>query len=93
MQVNDHYVHLAGNETQIHLCRAISESLRETALLVRYGGDELVALMTGPIFSQAPVVTERISSLVDLQSVYLESENSQQVTISIGMYNGARVRQ
>ncbi len=84
-KVNDTFGHRAGDETLKHLCKIISENLRETDLLVRYGGEELVVLMPGTIVHQAHIVAERVRSIVELQPVTLENGKNITVTISIGM--------
>ena len=84
-KVNDNHGHVAGDETLKHLCKVISENLRETDLLVRFGGEELVVLMPGTIVTQAHVVAERVRSLVESQPVILDNGKNVDVTISIGL--------
>lgn len=84
-RVNDDHGHQAGDSALKHLALIIQEHLRETDLLVRYGGEELIVLMPGTILSRAQLVADRIRALVMTTPVNLDNDKQIQVTISIGM--------
>lgn len=46
-RINDEFGHKAGDRALVLIGKVLSESLRETDFLARYGGEELVALLPG----------------------------------------------
>ena len=46
-QINDVFGHKAGDRALALIARVLTESLRETDFIARYGGEELVALLPG----------------------------------------------
>lgn len=83
--VNDEHGHLVGDMALGHLASVIQENLRETDLLVRYGGEELLVLMPGTIISRAHVVAERVRALVMATPLTLKNGKQLEITISLGM--------
>ncbi len=53
-KVNDTYGHKSGDKALVMIGRLLSERLRETDFIARYGGEEIVVLLTG---AQADDVT------------------------------------
>lgn len=84
-QVNDQYGHQVGDKALNHLGKVIQEHLRETDLLVRYGGEELVVLMPGTRLGRAHAVAERVRTLVMTTPITLVNGEKLKITISIGM--------
>lgn len=84
-KINDENGHLVGDRALKHLAFVIKEHLRETDLLVRYGGEEMIVLMPGVILSGAYVVAERVRELVKARPLILENGQQLVMTISLGM--------
>jgi len=81
-EINDRYGHLAGDKILREVAAYLSESIRETDYLIRYGGDEFLMILieTG---QTAVVVRDRIingSSLAEKTTHLIGSP----VTLSIG---------
>ena len=58
--VNDRYGHVMGDRVLIQVARVISESLRESDSVARFGGEEFVVLLPGAEVPRAVQVAERI---------------------------------
>ncbi len=81
-QINDRYGHNTGDEVLISISRELVETLRESDIVVRYGGDEFLIILpetngeteiAKDRIIEAMAVTERFTRLVDFP-----------VTLSIG---------
>lgn len=82
--VNDRFGHAVGDRLIVSIARVIQESLRETDVLARYGGDEFVVILTETPLERAIDVAERIRASVENTSF---SDDGERVasTISIGV--------
>jgi diguanylate cyclase (GGDEF)-like protein len=81
-QINDQYGHKAGDEVLVAISRELVATLRESDIVVRYGGDEFLAILpetdgeteiARDRISNAMAASERFAGLVDFP-----------VTLSIG---------
>ncbi len=59
-QINDTYGHLVGDEVLKFIASSISECVRASDIVARYGGDEFVAVLDNADEQQAVQVAERI---------------------------------
>ena len=84
-QVNDAHGHHIGDQALQHLTKIIAKVLRETDLLVRYGGEELVILMPGTSETKALLVAERLRGLVESSPLRLEKGAQIKMSISLGL--------
>lgn len=81
--VNDHYGHGFGDEVLAKTSKALQEEVRESDVLVRYGGEEFVIIFTNTNCQNGVLFAERIRRRIEL----LEWEGREYVqTISIGLY-------
>jgi two-component system, cell cycle response regulator len=81
--VNDTYGHLVGDRVLKSVCVAARASLREGDVLLRFGGEELLAVMPAASLADVRDVGERLRMVVEQTSV----ENGDQrvcVTVSAG---------
>lgn len=68
-QVNDACGHAAGDEVLRQMARACRETLRETDLIVRYGGEEFLVLMPENKLESALETAERLRAVVESLTV------------------------
>ena len=82
--VNDKHGHVVGDQLIVSIARVIRETLRETDVLARYGGDEFVVILTETAQERAIEVAERIRGAVENTSFNADGERVSS-TISIGV--------
>ncbi len=63
-ELNDAYGHHAGDEVLKHCSDTIVKSLRESDIVVRYGGEEFVTLLPHCSFKNGHIAAERIRQAV-----------------------------
>lgn len=63
--INDQYGHATGDEVLRQFSQTISENLRSSDIVFRYGGEEFVILLTGTNREDAALVAERIRGAVE----------------------------
>jgi diguanylate cyclase (GGDEF)-like protein len=82
--VNDKYGHLAGDNVLSAVAKTIKSQLRNNDVLVRYGGEEFVVLLTNINRSTGYEIAERIRRNVQALKISF-SEITIPVTLSIGL--------
>jgi len=82
-QVNDTYGHGFGDDVLVRVSKVLEEQVRETDILIRYGGEEFVVIFTNTNCSNGEVFAERIRGAVE--SLKWEKDGFVQTT-SIGLY-------
>ena len=82
-QVNDTYGHLTGDRVLLRLARVARSVLREGDILVRYGGEEFLAILPGASRHDVTNIGERLRRKVSETRIE-EGDESIQVTISQG---------
>lgn len=82
-KVNDTYGHIIGDQVLINISSIIKDNIRKGDILVRYGGEEFLAILPGASLEGMKRVSEKIRRYVEENSI---NHNNQQikVTISIG---------
>jgi diguanylate cyclase (GGDEF)-like protein len=81
---NDRYGHSTGDEVLRMLGRTLSQSLRETEYIGRYGGEEFVIVLPETPSNRAEIPLERLRDTV--RSTVLEGlPDDVRVTVSIGV--------
>ncbi|HET6725561.1 MAG TPA: GGDEF domain-containing protein [Gammaproteobacteria bacterium] len=83
-QINDTLGHQAGNQVLKTVCRRIEGALRPYDEVGRYGGDELVAIVTGRSEPMLQELAERVRAAVADTQIDTQA-GSINVTISIGI--------
>lgn len=82
--VNDTYGHLVGDRVLSHVAQQARLRLREGDVLMRYGGEEFVAVLPGASVSDAAAIAERMRRAVE-ESMTADGERQVRVTISLGV--------
>ncbi len=85
-RLNDTYGHATGDVVLKAVARRLSDTLRPTDFLVRYGGEEFVALLPGATADTARIAAERVRKAIE-QGEYLSTNaaGALRVTISLGI--------
>ncbi len=85
-RINDTYGHLVGDKVLAAVARATADVLRETDVLVRYGGEEFLVVLPGVSPGEIEEMGERIRTTVE--ACVLESDQGAvQATVSVGLTN------
>jgi diguanylate cyclase (GGDEF)-like protein len=86
---NDHYGHQYGDEVLKKIARTIQSVLREKSdFISRYGGEEMLVILTNTNLSTAEMVANRIITSVNALAIKHEySVCSNIVTVSQGIYS------
>ncbi len=82
-RVNDTYGHLVGDRLLKAVAAIMRASMREGDILVRYGGEEFLAVLPAASLEDVRLVAERIRRSVE-ESVLADGERSVRVTLSAG---------
>lgn len=90
-KVNDNHGHAVGDEVLKNVSTIIKESLRESDIPSRYGGEEFAILLPYTKLEEAATVAQRLRSNVEAKHIDLTSVKDAkiseiQVTISVGVY-------
>jgi len=80
--INDNYGHSKGDYVLAAIANKIKESCRETDIVCRYGGDEIVVIFPETTYEKALEVSERISKKV---SEIKFSQEQIKVSLSYGV--------
>lgn len=81
-EINDLYGHIVGDKVLIEVASKIKASCRETDIICRYGGDEIVVILIETGIEKAREICERINH--SLGNMVLFDKNIK-VTLSIGV--------
>ena len=82
--VNDNYGHLAGDEVLRQASSRILNSLRETDFVGRYGGEEIVVILTETNLSDAKSIGDKLRAQIASAPVEMDDQ-SITVTASVGV--------
>jgi two-component system cell cycle response regulator len=83
-KINDTYGHQFGDEVLIQVSKIILSSLRNTDFAFRYGGEEILAVLTNSSSEQALIPIERIRIKIE-NYPFKFNEQDIKVTISAGI--------
>ncbi len=82
--VNDSHGHQAGDLTLTYITKLICDSIRETDMLVRYGGEEFLCILPGADLKSSYEIAERTRKKV-MNGTLHYNNSSIKVTISAGV--------
>jgi diguanylate cyclase len=83
-EVNDRFGHRAGDKCLRELTRLVGRRIRKTDFLARYGGEELVIIITDCDAENAGKIAEKIRESIDRTRFYYHEELIR-LTISLGV--------
>jgi diguanylate cyclase (GGDEF)-like protein len=83
-RINDTYGHAAGDEVLKQVAQVLRESIRETDIPVRFGGEEFILFLVGASAFGARDYAERIRSAVERHAFAIDSGQRLAVTVSLG---------
>lgn len=86
-QVNDTYGHQVGDEVLINLARTIKCTIRDTDIVARYGGEEVVIITPNTGKKEAENLAERLREAIEKTTMATipPAQEIVQVTISAGV--------
>ena len=82
--VNDTYGHHVGDQVLEIVANALRKAARETDGVIRWGGEEFLVMARNSTRAEAPLLAERIRSLMAEQRLTLESGEVLRWTCSVG---------
>jgi diguanylate cyclase (GGDEF)-like protein len=83
--VNDTHGHLAGDAVLTSVARVLTSHLRKRDFIMRYGGDEFVAILPGTGIQAAHGVFERLREAVQQQTFEGSHGTIFNITVSVGL--------
>ncbi len=84
-EVNDRHGHIVGSKLLVEVGRVLRSCVRDDDVLVRYGGDEFVAVLVGIDSGAGIKVAERIRRAIEDHRFLSREGGSVRVTASIGL--------
>ncbi|MEG0153270.1 MAG: GGDEF domain-containing protein [Cellulosilyticaceae bacterium] len=84
-QVNDRYGHIVGDKVLKKVAQVISNSLRKTDMIGRYGGEEFLMFLPYTDKVEAISIAEKIRKSIENMSVEVDEQESVNVTLSLGV--------
>lgn len=81
---NDTYGHQVGDLVLKEVAATLSNSVRSSDIVARYGGEEMIVLLKGSPLNNALVIAEKIRSNVE-NRVIKQQDKTYRVTISVGV--------
>jgi diguanylate cyclase (GGDEF)-like protein len=85
--VNDTYGHLIGDQVIKTVALAIRNSLRNTDIAVRYGGDEILVVLTVTGIDEAVEIAEKIRNAVKKLVIFTTADETK-ITVSLSVSIG-----
>ncbi|MGC9144061.1 GGDEF domain-containing protein, partial [Hydrogenobaculum sp.] len=84
-EVNDTYGHDVGDLVLKSVAQAIKESIRESDIPIRFGGEEFLVLLTNIKPGESEHIAEKIRKNVENKVISLPNKTTLKKTISIGV--------
>lgn len=81
--INDRYGHLYGDQALKAVAQCAGQSIRESDMIFRYGGEEFLILLTGTDLGGAELLAERIRQ--NVATMPPQTEKEIQMTVSLGV--------
>ncbi len=82
-KVNDTYGHIVGDQCLINITKILRQNLRKGDVLMRYGGEEFLAILPGASMLEVQKIAEQIRRFTEEHTIRYQDQEIK-VTISIG---------
>ncbi len=82
---NDTYGHQAGDAVLRYVADLLKKSIRSTDIAARYGGEELVVILTNTDNSEAYITADKICKKIASKLMKISDKQEVNVTVSIGV--------
>lgn len=86
--VNDAHGHLAGDQVLVEVAQRLTDAVRDSDLVARYGGDEFVVVANGLAEPALSRLVDRINWLMR-SSMHLDLGQGKEVDVRVGVTIGA----
>lgn len=83
-KINDTYGHLCGDYVLKEIAYLILQNLRKTDMVFRYGGEEIIMILTETSLEKALIPIERLRKSIEEYPFFYDGNNIK-VTVSIGI--------
>ncbi len=83
-RINDQYGHAAGDAVLVEVGRRLNEAVRESDMVLRWGGEEFLVYSEGVTLAQRPLLVQRILNAIAAAPVVLEDGTTLQISATAG---------
>ncbi|MCC2974476.1 tetratricopeptide repeat-containing diguanylate cyclase [Massilia sp. IC2-476] len=83
-RINDQHGHAAGDTVLVEVGRRLNEVVRESDMVLRWGGEEFLVYSQGVSDAQRPLLVQRILNAIAAAPVMLEDGTALQVSATAG---------
>jgi diguanylate cyclase (GGDEF)-like protein len=83
-RINDEYGHAAGDAVLVEVGRRLNEVVRDTDMVLRWGGEEFLVYSQGVSDAQRPLLVQRILNAIAAAPVVLDDGSALQVSATAG---------
>ncbi len=83
-KVNDAYGHAGGDAALVHIAEVLQQTLRESDVAGRYGGEEFAVTLVDTDVEGAKIFAERLRKIIEASTILFE-ECEIKMTISLGI--------
>jgi len=84
-KINDKYGHMAGDTVLKAFASLLMNRMRESDIVVRYGGEEFIAILPETDAKRIFVVIESIRKAVEEMKIIVEDDETISITVSAGI--------
>jgi len=84
-QINDQYGHDKGDETLIKVSEVLSQIIRDSDVVGRFGGEEFILILNQSSLEQAKIIAERCRQAIQQLNLISDLGESIRVTASFGI--------
>lgn len=84
-KVNDTYGHQVGDSALRNVAERLQQSCRDSDLLARYGGEELVMVLPETDLEQTYSVAQKLRGIIEKTAIRMEGHDDLRITISLGV--------
>jgi len=83
--VNDNYGHLIGDQVLKKVAQVMLDMMRESDIVVRFGGEEFIVLLPGTELEGAGLIADKMREAIADTDIVIDKETTIKVTVSVGI--------